>query len=156
MEHIAKQLGEKLLARQYFLATAESCTGGLVAKLITDIPGSSSWFDRGFVTYTNQSKIDMLGVAAETLETYGAVSQQTVEEMANGAITHSKAQCSIAISGVAGPSGGSAEKPVGTVCIAWGVPGAPVKSGTFLFNGDREQIRFQAADKALSVLAEMI
>lgn len=156
MEQIARIVGEKLLDKGWMLTTAESCTGGMISMLVTDVAGSSQWFDRGFVTYTNESKQQMLGVSETTLVRYGAVSLQTVAEMAKGAITNSSAHCSIAISGIAGPGGGSEQKPVGTVCIAWLTPKTDVISESYLFSGGREQIRKQAAFQALNRLAELI
>ncbi len=153
---IAKEVGEKLLRRKWSLATAESCTGGLVATLITDVAGSSQWFDRGFITYSNASKMQMLGVLPATLNDYGAVSLNTVEEMASGAISQSDANCSIAISGIAGPSGGSDTKPVGSVCIAWQTLSCSVVSECCLFVGDREQIREKAAIYSLQKLSLLL
>ena len=146
---ISQTLGEKLLANNWKLSVAESCTGGLVSKLMTDVPGSSQWFDRGFVTYTNEAKIDMLGVPLSTLTEYGAVSLQTVEAMASGVLANSLAEISLAISGVAGPGGGSDEKPVGTVCFAWANKQGQNISEIKLFSGDRESVRLKAANYAL-------
>ncbi|HEY0634497.1 MAG TPA: nicotinamide-nucleotide amidohydrolase family protein, partial [Gammaproteobacteria bacterium] len=109
------------------LATAESCTGGWIAKCCTDLPGSSRWFERGFVTYTNEAKVEELGVSVETLQAYGAVSEATAAEMAAGALRQSRAQVSVSVSGIAGPGGGRPDKPVGTVCFGWALVGkAPV------------------------------
>lgn len=122
MEHIqalANQLGDALAKQQWVATTAESCTGGGVATAITDIAGSSQWFDRAFITYSNEAKMQMLGVQAETLANHGAVSEPVVEQMAEGALTNSLADISVAISGIAGPTGGTEEKPVGTVWFAW-------------------------------------
>lgn len=153
LDALAKRLGDALHASHQMLTTAESCTGGWVAKILTDIPGSSSWFERGFVTYTNQSKQDMLGVPAVVLEKHGAVSEQTVEAMARGALHHSQADFSLAISGIAGPGGGTADKPVGLVCFAWAkkrAAAAPrVWSAQHVFSGDREAVRRQAVATAL-------
>ena len=153
LDALAMKLGDALHAQQRMLATAESCTGGWVAKVLTDIPGSSSWFDRGFVTYTNQAKQDMLGVPAMTLEKYGAVSEQTVQAMARGGLHHSQADFSLAISGIAGPGGATADKPVGLVCFAWAekrAAAAPrVWSAHHIFNGDRDAVRRQAVATAL-------
>ena len=151
---LAERLGEALRGRGWQLATAESCTGGWVAKLVTDVPGSSHWFDRGFVTYTNISKQEMLGVAAATLQRCGAVSQDTVVEMAEGALRHSQAQLSVAISGIAGPGGATPDKPVGTVCLAWAGTGLATISRTEHFSGDREAVRRQAVEAALQGLLE--
>ena len=120
LEDLAQRLGATLLARGEWLAVAESCTGGWLAQSVTAIAGSSGWFDRGFVTYSNAAKIDMLGVPETTLERHGAVSEQTARAMVQGALRNSGADWAVAITGVAGPAGGSAEKPVGTVCFAWG------------------------------------
>jgi len=153
LDALAMKLGDALHAQQRMLATAESCTGGWVAKVLTDIPGSSSWFDRGFVTYTNQAKQDMLGVPAMVLEKYGAVSEQTVQAMARGGLHHSQADFSLAISGIAGPGGATADKPVGLVCFAWAekrAAAAPrVWSAHHIFNGDRDAVRRQAVATAL-------
>ena len=156
MIEIAQLVGEELLYRQLSIATAESCTGGLVSSLITEITGSSQWFDRGFVTYSNEAKQEMLGVSENTLLKHGAVSATTVSEMALGAIKYSRASCSIAISGVAGPTGGSPEKPVGTVFIAWKTPRADVTAERFLFSGDRASIRRQAAYFSLVMLYQRL
>jgi nicotinamide-nucleotide amidase len=153
---LARRLGEVLKARQLFVATAESCTGGWVGRVITAVPGSSHWYDRGFITYTNQSKQDMLGVSAETLELLGAVSEETVQEMAEGALAHSQARLSVAISGIAGPSGGTPDKPVGTVCLAWAGGDKAMTSMTCHFAGDREQVRYQAVQTALEGLIKQV
>ena len=133
----------------WMLTTAESCTGGWVAKCCTDIVGSSAWFERGFVTYSNQSKQDMLAVKTETLTTFGAVSEQTVLAMAQGALKYSKANISIAISGIAGPDGGSDDKPVGTVWFAWATQNS-AKAECYHFLGDRDHVRRQAVAVALT------
>lgn len=148
LQHLASVLAERLGGTGQMLATAESCTGGWVAKICTDLPGSSSWFERGFVTYTNEAKQDMLGVSADTLKHYGAVSEQTVKEMAAGALAHSRAQLSLSISGIAGPGGATPGKPVGTVCFGWALEGT-VHSETVCFDGDREAVRRQAVAHAL-------
>jgi len=144
------------LARGWQLATAESCTGGAIAAAITDIAGSSQWFDRGFVTYSNPSKQDMLGVRATTLETAGAVSEATVAEMVRGALVHSLAQVTLAVSGIAGPGGGSADKPVGTVCLAWAMEGAQPVVRTEHFAGDRAAVRAQTVGRALQGVLDML
>lgn len=154
LDTLAARLGERLLARGWRLATAESCTGGWVAKVVTDIPGSSAWFDRGFVTYSNAAKQDMLAVRAATLETLGAVSEGTAMEMAAGAIAHSRAQVAVAVSGIAGPGGGSPEKPVGTVCFAWSLPDGAPQARRLQFAGNREEVRHQAVRVALELLLE--
>lgn len=147
MDHhsnLANTLGLALKQHSYVLTLAESCTGGMVAEAITSIAGSSNWFDRGFVTYSNIAKIEMLNVANTTLETYGAVSEQTAAEMAIGALKNSHAQIAGSITGIAGPSGGSTEKPVGTVCFAWLGSNLPLFTCTQQFTGDRKAIREQA------------
>jgi nicotinamide-nucleotide amidase len=129
--------------------SAESCTGGWISKVATDIAGSSAWFDRGFVTYSNAAKQAMLGVRAETLDTHGAVSEPVVLEMVAGALGRSQAQVAVAVSGIAGPGGGSPDKPVGTVWLAWSVPGTPPWSQRLQLTGDREAVRRQAVQAAL-------
>lgn len=156
LETLAEQVGAALKSRGLMLASAESCTGGWVGAAITAVAGSSHWFDRGFVTYTNESKQEMLGVSVKTLAEYGAVSEQTVREMAAGALKHSHAQVALAISGIAGPGGGSLEKPVGTVCIAWALRSGAARSQTFRFSGDRSAVRRQAVVAALRGVLMMI
>ena len=146
---VARTLGQALKVGNLSLTTAESCTGGWVAKVMTDIEGSSAWFDRGFVTYTNESKQEMLGVSVETLSTRGAVSEATVREMAQGALQHSHADLSLAISGIAGPGGGSDEKPVGTVWMAWSGRDGWLQTRKEIFSGDRNAVRMQAVFAAL-------
>lgn len=141
--------------RGLLLATAESCTGGWAAQVITHTAGSSAWFDRGFVTYSNEAKADMLGVRPETLEKYGAVSLEIASEMAAGALKNSKAMISLAITGIAGPTGGSPDKPVGTVCFAWCVVDQAPSCERRLFTGDRETIRRKAVIHALNGLATL-
>ncbi len=148
-ERLITQLAEQLTTAKLMLAVAESCTGGWLAKSCTDIAGSSAWFDRGFVTYSNQSKQDMLAVNSATLENYGAVSQQTALEMATGALAHSQADIVVAITGIAGPDGGTPEKPVGTVWFAWAGKHFPTYSEQHLLAGNRELIREQAVDIAI-------
>ncbi|KXJ50453.1 nicotinamide-nucleotide amidase [Neptuniibacter pectenicola] len=149
MQQLVSDIGRQAVAENVMIATAESCTGGWIAQEITAVAGSSAWFDRGFVTYSNQSKHEMLGVAEQTLEQYGAVSEPVVIEMAEGVLLHSSAQLSVVTSGVAGPGGGSAEKPVGTVWFAWAVRDKPTRTAVFQFNGDRESVRKQAVRVAL-------
>ncbi len=156
LDELSEQVGALLLARQLLLVTAESCTGGGVAAAITAVPGSSHWFDRGFVTYTNKSKEEMLGVAPATLKQQGAVSEATVREMVAGALARSDADVALAISGVAGPGGGSLDKPVGTVWIAWGEAGRTVRAKKFVFQGAREQVRQQAVTQALRGVVELL
>ena len=138
------------------VVTAESCTGGWVSQFITAVTGSSSWFDRGFVTYSNESKHEMLGVSLQTLRQHGAVSEQVVTEMAQGAIRNSRGQVSLAISGIAGPGGGSLDKPVGTVWIAWDYKGRAVVAEKFHFLGDRKAVRLQAVRQALLGLLSLL
>jgi nicotinamide-nucleotide amidase len=146
---LAQQLGLLLKSKEKKIATAESCTGGWIAQAITEVPGSSAWFDRGFVTYSNAAKMQMLGVKPETLEKYGAVSAQTATEMVIGVLTYSDADCAIAVTGIAGPDGGTAEKPVGTVFIAWAYKNQDVKVVQKKLTGDRHQIRKQTVQIAL-------
>lgn len=155
-EALAARLGETLLARGQKVATAESCTGGGVATAMTSIAGSSRWFERGFVTYSNEAKQDMLGVSPQTLASHGAVSAATVAEMATGAITHSRADWSLAISGVAGPDGGTPDKPVGTVWFAWAGPQGVAKTERQRFAGDRQAVREQAGRRAIEGLLELL
>lgn len=147
---LSREVGDALAARGWLLATAESCTGGWIAEVVTATAGSSNWFDRGFVTYSNDAKTDMLGVAAATLAAHGAVSPETVREMAAGALGRSRADVAVAVSGVAGPGGGSADKPVGMVCIGWAARGGEVQALTCHFDGDREAVRRQTVIRALA------
>ena len=156
LERMAAELGEALLRQGWLLATAESCTGGWLAQVVTSVAGSSAWFDRGFVTYSNAAKQDMLGVRTETLVSCGAVSEATAREMAQGALAHSAAQLAIAITGIAGPGGGTPEKPVGTVCFAWCVSGQPESSSTCHFSGDRSRIRSASVAFALKQLKALV
>ena len=149
---LAQVVGQALQSQQKRLVTAEYCTGGWIAQALTDVPGSSLWFDRGFVTYSNAAKIQMLGVKPETLQHFGAVSAQTVTEMVTGALLHSDADVAIAVTGIAGPSGGTAEKPVGTVFIAWASKVAGYKVLQQRFSGDRQAIRRQTVLMALKGL----
>ena len=148
MHDIAAELGRRLQGARGVLVTAESCTGGWAAQAVTAVAGSSDWFDRGFVTYSNDAKREMLGVGADTLARHGAVSEQTALEMAAGALARSRASVALAITGIAGPAGGSAAKPVGTVCFAWAA-GSATRSETMLFPGDREAVRRQSVIHAL-------
>jgi nicotinamide-nucleotide amidase len=153
---LSEQVGHRLLAGKLLLVTAESCTGGGIAQCITDIAGSSQWFDRGFVTYTNQSKQDMLGVSAETLSTYGAVSEQTVIEMVQGALNNSPADIAVAVSGIAGPGGGSLEKPVGLVWHAWAARNHQTITQGEHYLGNRQQVRSQAIETALNGILRLL
>jgi nicotinamide-nucleotide amidase len=152
----ATQLGLTLKARGLMLAMAESCTGGLVAEAITSIAGSSAWFERGFISYSNAAKSDMLDVSSKTIEKFGAVSEQTAAEMAVGALINSEAQIAGSITGIAGPDGGSPDKPVGTVCFAWTGKDFPVTSCTHWFDGDRDSVRNQAAIFMMAGLIERL
>lgn len=151
---LAEAAGRALLARGLTLASAESCTGGLVAAALTAIPGSSRWFERGFVAYSYESKVELLGVRPETLVAEGAVSEATVREMAAGALARSRADLAVAASGVAGPGGGSPAKPVGTVCLAWASRDGVLVARTLRFAGDRASIRRQTALAALEGLRD--
>ena len=153
---VAQKVGDALLSKGWMLACAESCTGGGIAKAVTDIAGSSQWFDRGFVTYTNLAKQDMLGVNRETLDSAGAVSEATVKEMVAGALSRSQAQIAVAVSGIAGPSGGTADKPVGMVCFAWQVKGKEPLLSTEHFTGDRASVRRQTVHHALLGLLNVL
>lgn len=160
IETLSLQLGQALQARGWQLALAESCTGGMVAQAVTAIAGSSAWFDRGFVTYSNAAKMDMLAVPASLIDTHGAVSEAVAEAMARGALSHSLAQLSAAITGVAGPGGGSPLKPVGTVCFAWATHAQAenaikVVVETRHFAGDRTQVRQQATSTLLAGLLRL-
>jgi nicotinamide-nucleotide amidase len=146
---LAANVGKALKRRGLMLTTAESCTGGWIAEAVTMVPGSSEWFERGFVSYTYISKREMLDVGEATLERHGAVSEEVVLEMVAGALAHSHAQVAVAVSGVAGPSGGTPEKPVGTVCIAWAATNGTPRAETQLFPGDRESVRRRTVEHAL-------
>lgn len=151
---LAARVGERLASRGWQLAVAESCTGGAIAKTLTDVTGASAWFDRGFVTYTNAAKEEMLGVQATCLAEHGAVSEATVRQMAEGALAHSDAQRSVAVSGVAGPGGGSPDKPVGTVWLAWAGKDMVTRACRYQFDGDRDAVRRQAVQAALQGLLD--
>lgn len=153
---LAERAGRALEDKGLMLTTAESCTGGWIAEAITMIPGSSAWFDRGFVTYTYISKREMLGVRGETLEQHGAVSEPVVREMVEGALKASRAQVAVSVSGVAGPSGGTPDKPVGTVCFGWALKGSSLRVETRFFPGDREAVRRQSVAHGLEVLLEIL
>ena len=146
---LAVRIGAALKARGVALATAESCTGGWVAQCVTSVAGSSDWFDRGFVTYSNASKEELLGVRRATLDAHGAVSEETAREMAAGALERSRAGLAVAVTGIAGPAGGTPAKPVGTVCFAWASRGARARSMVRRFDGDRESVRRQSVIAAL-------
>lgn len=156
MDILAAQVGSLLKSHGLMLVTAESCTGGGIAQAVTEIAGSSDWFDRGFVTYSNLSKQQMLGVAEDTLKRYGAVSEATVREMAEGALCHSHAQLSLAVSGIAGPGGGTPDKPVGTVWFAWALRDGTVIASLHRLGGDRAEVRAQAVRIALQGVVDLL
>lgn len=156
LKELVLQVSDTLNQLHLKLTTAESCTGGGLSYWLTSVPGSSAWFDRGFVTYSNSAKMEMLDVNEETLATEGAVSEMAAREMAEGAYAHSEAELSIAITGIAGPDGGIHEKPVGTVWIAWTIQNKSTYCKSFLFTGDRQQIRIQAMASALEQLLELL
>lgn len=153
---LSKRVGIKLKQQSHILVTAESCTGGGVASAITDAAGCSVWFDRGFVTYSNEAKMEMLDVQESTLQEHGAVSEAVVIEMAQGALLHSRGTYAVSVSGVAGPSGGSEEKPVGTVCFGWANKQGLQEVETVRFSGDRAEVRLQACCHVLSRLEEQL
>jgi nicotinamide-nucleotide amidase len=150
------QVGKLLLAHNLTLVTAESCTGGWIAKIITDIPGCSDWFDCGLAAYSYEAKQALLGVRPETLLRFGAVSEETVLEMVSGALIRSGAGISVAVTGIAGPSGGTEDKPVGTVWVAWKRRGGYPLMQSFLFAGDRDAVRRHTASVALEGLQKML
>jgi nicotinamide-nucleotide amidase len=158
----AKALASILLERGWKIALAESCTGGLVCATLTDLVGSSDWFERGYITYSNAAKTECLGVPAETITSYGAVSEPVAIEMAEGARLNANVHVAISITGIAGPMGGTTEKPVGTVCFAWAIKKnmasdkIEISSNTQRFLGDRQRVREQARDHALSKLIELL
>jgi nicotinamide-nucleotide amidase len=161
-----EELAAELLQRGWMLATAESCTGGMIAARCTDLAGSSQWFERGFVSYSNDAKHDMLGVPTELIEKHGAVSEVAAQAMAIGALNHSKAQVAVAVTGIAGPGGATPGKPVGTVCFAWALPSdagptlgaetAWVKTGSCHFEGDRAAVRLATLQHAMAQLLTLL
>lgn len=153
---LATRLGQQLAKTDKKLAVSESCTGGLIAAAITEIAGSSGWFDRGFVTYSNSAKQQMLAVQSQTLANYGAVSEQTALEMAAGTLAFSEADCAVAVTGIAGPGGGTLSKPVGSVYIAWAFKGQKRYCELNQFQGDRHAIRLQTAKRALQYLIAVL
>ncbi|MEC7940101.1 MAG: nicotinamide-nucleotide amidase [Pseudomonadota bacterium] len=155
-QDLSEKLGLLLAEHNQVLVTAESCTGGGVASAVTDIAGSSAWFDRAFVTYSNEAKQEMIGVQLATLVEFGAVSEPVVIEMAEGALEHSNGTIAVSISGIAGPGGGTKEKPVGTVCFAWKTLNGWNKVETHVFAGDRSQVRQQATHHALQVIYDYL
>jgi nicotinamide-nucleotide amidase len=153
---LATLVGQALRKHRASLAAAESCTGGGIGEAVTRISGSSEWFERGFVTYSNEAKTEMLGVAQATLKEFGAVSEQTALEMASGALKHSHATLALAVTGIAGPTGGSAEKPVGTVCFAWADRKGKLAGEIRHFDGDRDAVRRQTVIYALQGLLRLL
>jgi len=157
---ITKEVARRLIAKGWTLALAESCTGGLVCAALTDLAGSSDWFERGYITYSNQAKTECLGVPTETIESFGAVSKEVAKAMAEGAQKNAGVNVAISITGIAGPSGGSTEKPVGTVCFGWAIQKGNLENTTICktmqFSGDRQAVREQARDYALFELIELL
>ncbi|MBT9567584.1 MAG: CinA family protein [Thiobacillus sp.] len=153
---LAAALGDALRARGWMLATAESCTGGWVGQLVTSLPGSSTWYERGFITYANEAKIEMLDVPPGLLAMHGAVSEETASAMAAGALKNSHAQAALAISGIAGPGGGTPQKPVGLVCYGWALADGTLMSSTCRLGGDRDEIRSRAVAAALRGLIDLV
>jgi nicotinamide-nucleotide amidase len=155
-----ESLAQLLLTRKWKIALAESCTGGLVCATLTELSGSSAWFERGYITYSNQAKTECLGVPAELIESYGAVSEPVAQAMAQGAQTNAGVNIAVSITGIAGPTGGSAEKPVGTVCFGWVIISQAGENVTICqtkyFSGDRQFIRQQACDYALAELLRLL
>ncbi len=156
MDVLAAQVGELLKSHGLTLATAESCTGGGVAQAITEVAGSSAWFERGFVTYSNLAKQQMLGVSEATLKQHGAVSEAAVREMVAGALQHSAAQVALAVSGIAGPDGGTADKPVGTVWFAWGIKQGNIHAQRHQLQGSRTEVRVQSVCIALQGVVNLL
>ena len=157
---IVTTLAQILQSKNWKMAAAESCTGGLVCASLTEIAGSSEWFERGYITYSNEAKMECLGVASRLLETFGAVSEEVAKAMAEGAQVNAGVNVALSITGIAGPSGGSAEKPVGMVCFAWAIRSDSgdkrILTKTMHFDGDRQHVRQQACDYALSELAKFL
>ncbi|OQW84696.1 MAG: damage-inducible protein CinA [Proteobacteria bacterium ST_bin16] len=153
---LAVKTGQNLAQRAWMLVTAESCTGGWVGQAVTAVSGSSAWYERGYITYSNTAKCEMLGVQQATLDQYGAVSPQTAQEMAIGALNRSHAHISVSITGIAGPDGGTAIKPVGMVCFAWAAQDGLVQQETCYFSGDREAVRRQAVATALQGILRIL
>lgn len=152
LPELVSDLAQALTHRGWMMATAESCTGGLIAATCTDLAGSSAWFDRGVVTYSNQAKADLLGVPMAMIEQHGAVSEPVARAMAEGMLARSQAQVAVAVTGVAGPGGGSPDKPVGTVWVAWAVQGQPTVARCLRLSGDRDAVRRQTVFEALQGL----
>jgi nicotinamide-nucleotide amidase len=156
LERLAARIGERLRAARDRVVTAESCTGGWIAKAMTGVAGSSDWFDCGMVAYSYEAKQALLGVRPQTLESQGAVSRETVIEMVSGALVHSGASVAVAVTGIAGPGGGSADKPVGTVWIGWKRRGGYTRAELFHFDGDRDAVRRQTVARALEGLEALL
>ena len=156
LRYLAEQLGQCLKAKGMKLASAESCTGGWLAKIITDIPGSSEWFTGSVVCYSNESKTSLLGVSEHALNEFGAVSGETVLEMSDGLFAHTDADVAVSISGIAGPDGGSEDKPVGLVWLSWGKRDKSVFANPFNFAGDREDVRKRSIEQALNNLLDLL
>ena len=156
LQQLAQEVGQALIAKKLMLSFAESCTGGLASVIITNIPGSSAWFDGGVVTYSNQAKSEDLDVSPHLIEVHGAVSDPVARAMALGAKQNSSSQVALSITGIAGPTGGSTEKPVGTVCFAWILANDKMYSETKLFQGNRQRIREQACEFTLKRLMELV
>lgn len=156
LDALSRATGERLLALRHMLVTAESCTGGWIAKCMTDVPGSSAWFDCGMAAYSYEAKQALLGVRPQTLEEFGAVSRETVVEMVSGALVHSGATIAVAVTGIAGPGGGSEDKPVGTVWIGWKRRGGYARAEIFHFEGDRDAVRRQTVAAALRGLESQL
>lgn len=153
---LVQTLAERLTAQGLTLATAESCTGGLIAAACTELSGSSAWFERGFVTYSNEAKYELLGVDTALLAAHGAVSEPVARAMAQGALTRARADLAVAVTGIAGPTGGTPDKPVGTVWLAWAVKHGEVRAAHHLFPGDRAGVRRQTCEVALQGLLDTI
>lgn len=152
LSRLVDGLARELLDRHWLCVTAESCTGGGIAKALTELAGSSRWFERGFVTYSNQAKQDMLGVSIGTIDRHGAVSEQTAREMSEGALRHGRAQAAMAVTGIAGPEGGSPDKPVGTVVFAWSIQGTGTSTERLRLDGNRRAVREAAIETAIEGL----
>lgn len=155
-QNLIRQVADAMLAKQYRLATAESCTGGWIAKCCTDLAGSSDWFELSVVSYSNRAKMSLLGVAQPTLDEHGAVSEQVVREMVLGVLQQSDADVALSVSGVAGPGGGSVDKPVGTVWFAWCQRGSEPIARMMHFDGDRDRVRWQSVEHALQCLLALL
>ncbi len=156
LHELAAQLGQCLTEKNMKLAAAESCTGGWLAKIITDLPGSSVWFEGSIVSYSNALKHGILGVSTTILDEFGAVSSETVRAMNDGVVANTDADIAVSISGIAGPGGGSPDKPVGLVWLCWGQRGKSKQASAFHFNGDRQAVRLQSIEKALVLLLALL